>query len=329
MATKAHREAPGAAGGAGGNAGGSAGQNAAEGTDRLYAAPLEGFVALRREIAVALRAAGDVAGSRAVAALAKPSRTAWALNQVARQHPEVLRAAFEARVAAEAAQKKSADGDALRASARAFRDRLADVVHAAEGVARESGAELTVAQGRRISATVQAIAASDDKATRESLEAGRLGADVDVDDPFAGLEIGAKREPRLAAAPRDAVRGEVPARPARAPADRVRHHEHGAHAHAAHAHAAQERAAQERERARQHEARELEKARERAARELEKARGLVVDLEAEAREARAAAREAEVTAGKAKAEAERARRAVEAIEKRLDEARGAVRALGK
>jgi hypothetical protein len=311
MATKAHREAPGAGGGA------------AEGIERLYAAPLEGFVALRREIAVALKAAGDAAGSKAVAALPKPSRTAWALNQVARRHPGILRAAFEARVAAEAAQK-SADGEALRASARAFRDRLADVVHAAEGVARESGAELTVTQGRRISATVQSIAANDDRETREALEAGRLGADVDLDDPFAGLEIGAKRERPPAAIERDAPRREPPTRSVGTTADRVREREHGAQARAT-----QERAAQERERARQHEARELEKARERAARELEKARGLVVDLEAEAREARAAAREAEITAGRAKAEAERARRAVEAIEKRLDDARGAVRALAK
>jgi hypothetical protein len=291
---------------------GGAGSGTAEAVERLYGAPLEGFVALRRELSVALRAAGDAAGAKVVAVIAKPSRTAWALNQVARRHPAVLKATLEARATAEAAQK-SADGEAMRASARAYRDRLAEVVQTATDLAREDGAELNAAQGRRISATVQAVAASDDQATREALAAGRLGADVDLDDPFAGLEMGATRERHLTAVPHADPRERAPeGRPAAASMERAH---------------VRERELRELEKA-EHRARELEKARVHKARELEKARERVAGLEAEARGLRSAARDAEVAAERAKAEAERARRAAEAVEKRLDEARAAVRAMG-
>jgi hypothetical protein len=167
------------------------GEGVADAVDRLYAAPLDEFVARRKELASALRAAGDVAGSKVVAAASKPSRTAWALNQVARRRPELVRAVFEARTRAASAQASSQD---LRAMAHAFRERLAELVQAAGEAAREDGTELTIAQGRRISASVQAAAGAEDAEVRERLIAGRLVADIDVDDPFAGFEVGPPRE---------------------------------------------------------------------------------------------------------------------------------------
>ena len=292
MASKTQREAgPGDAAGA---------------LDRLYAAPFDDFVPTRREMVAALRAGGDVAGARAVAAAAKPSRTAWALNQVARRRPELLAAALEARAKAAAAQTS---GDALRASARAYRDCLAALVQAASDVLSAGGAELTASQGRRISATVQAIAGADDAGAREALLAGRLVADVDVDDPFAGLEAAPVRERSETHSPREAAPP-----PARHGVKRL-------HEDASTLEKAREREKQARERERL--AREREQ--ERQAAELEKARAKVAALEDEAREARVAAREAEVAAGRARAEAERLRRAVEAVEKRLSDAKGELR----
>ena len=157
-------------------AGGGAG--AADGAlDRLYGEPFDDFVRLRKEMAAALRAAGDVAASRLVMKAAKPSRTAWALNQVARRRPELVQAAFEARAKAADAQT-SGEGEALRATARAYRERLASLVDAASDAVRQDGGELTVAQGRRISATVQAVAGADDErhargAARRPLRRGR------------------------------------------------------------------------------------------------------------------------------------------------------------
>ncbi len=283
---------------------GDAGEVAAvsEALERLFAAPLDGFVALRSEIARALRAAGDAPASRLVAAATKPSRTAWALNQVARRKHELLSAVFEARAKAAEAQK-TGEGEVLRATARAYRDRLADVVQAAGDAVREDGSELTAVQGRRISATIQAIVGAEEAEGRETLRAGRLVADVDVDDPFAGLEVGPARPPKNEAPPPPTAQ---PARDELAP----------------------KRAAAEAARAR---ARELERVRaherekEKRARELESLRARLANLEEEARDTRASARQAEIAAARAQAEAERARRAVETVEKRLDDARSALR----
>lgn len=285
--------------------------------DRLFAAPFDQFVALRREAALALRKDGDAAGARAVTALAKPSRTAWALNQVARRQPDLVTQALDAWARA-AASPKAGDAADVRATARAFRDRTSDIVQAAEELTRQDGAELNVVQGRRIAATLQAIAGGPDAGARERLVAGRLATDVDVDDPFAGLELGpreassraegdvGKGTPAQASAPAPAGHV-VPARDAAVVA---------AVTHRAAAEAAERgRLARERER-------------EKRAREIEAARSRVTALETEAREARAAAREAEVAASRAQADAERARRAVEAVERKLEEARGELRSLG-
>ena len=302
MASKTHGEA------------GRHDDQVADALERLYGAPFDEFVPRRKELAASLRGGGNVAGSRLVAAATKPSRSAWALNQVARRRPELLRATFEARARAASAQT---GGEDVRSTARAFRERLAEVVQAAGDVAREDGGELTIAQGRRISATVQAAAAGDDADLLERLTAGRLVADVDVDDPFAGLELGPPRE--------RAGKTHVPAE---ARPEKV--HAKSREPESAHARTRSHEAdTRSREEAR---AREIEKARERERgrreRELEKARARVAALEDEAREARGAAREAEVAAARARTDAERLRRAVEAVEKKLSDAKGELRSLG-
>lgn len=260
--------------------------------ERLHAAPLAAFVALRRELAAELRKAGETQASRMVATAPKPSRTAWALNQVARRQPELLNAVLQARAIAVASQK-SGDPTSARATARAYRERVSDAVHAAGEFLGEAGSQLTATQGRRIGATVQALAGAEDAEGRARLLGGRLVADVDLDDPFAGLELGPAPERRGAAIPppRDDL---APRRAARAAAER-------------------ERIAQ--------------RERERRAHELEKARARVRSLETELTQARASARHAEVAATRAQSEAERARRAADALEQRLDEARQALRAL--
>jgi hypothetical protein len=279
-----------------------------EAGDRLYAAPLDGFVPLRRELAVALRAAGDPASSRIVAAMAKPSRTAWALNQVARKRPDLVKNALDGYASAQAAQKDG-EGEAMRASARLYRDRVAEVIDAASAFVREDGSELGPAQGRRIGATLQAIASGGDAALREGLVRGRLVADVDVDDPFAGLEVPLDGPDRKAQ------------RAVKEAEHRSRHSPSPGPSHGSGHRSVPDEVAAARARAAE---------RERAARaqEVEKKRARIAALEAEAKEARASAREAEVVAGRAQAEAERARRAVEALDKRLDEARRELRTFG-
>jgi len=62
--------------------------------DELYAGPLDRFVERRRALARALRDAGDAPGSRQVAAMTKPSMTAWAVNQLWWVHRDALDALF-------------------------------------------------------------------------------------------------------------------------------------------------------------------------------------------------------------------------------------------
>lgn len=55
--------------------------------EELYAADPAAFTARRGELAAAARSAGDRAAARAIAALRKPTRTAWVVNRLARTDP--------------------------------------------------------------------------------------------------------------------------------------------------------------------------------------------------------------------------------------------------
>ncbi|HEY8088144.1 MAG TPA: hypothetical protein VIF09_09870 [Polyangiaceae bacterium] len=166
--------------------------------DRLHAGPLDGFVSARKLLAADLRAAGDADGARTLLATPKPSRTAWALNRVSRTSPGALRAMFEAREAAAAAQAQGG-ADAVRAALKEHRARVADVLRLARDVLAAAGSEATADQVRRMGETLQA-AAVEGSATRRLLEAGRLVSDVDPEDPLAGMEEMAAR-PRPAKTP--------------------------------------------------------------------------------------------------------------------------------
>jgi hypothetical protein len=263
--------------------------------ERLYAAPLDGFIGLRRELAAAFRKAGNAAVSRDVAAAPKPSRTAWALNQVARRHPALLVAVLDARATALASQK-GGDSEAVRASARAYRERVAAAVQAASQILREAGASgANATQSRRMGTTLQALAGGGDAAGRARLLAGRLVADVDVDDPFAGLEMGPARDrPRPEPLPADEL---APRRAARAAAEATAR------------------------------ARAVQREKDKKGQEVAKANVRIRALEERAAAARASARQAEIAATRAQSEADRARREVDAVEQQLIEARRALRAL--
>jgi hypothetical protein len=260
--------------------------------DRLYGAPLEQFVALRRELGGALRAAGELPASRLVATAAKPTRTAWALNQVARGRPELLQAVFDARDGAAVAQKQG-DAQQVRTTVREFRTRLAEAVRGARDVLAGVGVRLNAGQSRRIGEALQAASAGGADARAKLLE-GRVAQDVGVVDPFGGLDVGETRARRS------------PEPPPEDAASRKRE---------AAARDAHERAIQ----------------RERAERDraIEERRLRVLSLEQKAREAHALAREAEVAAGRAQSAAEKARRACVEADERLGQARAELRTLTK
>jgi len=268
--------------------------------DRLYAAPFDDFLALRKELVAELRTAGDAAASREVAGAAKPTRTAWALNQVVRRQPEVLKALFRAHEAA--ASPSAGDGDHLRRTAREYRERVSKMVGAVREVLGEAGVELNAAQSRRVAETLQAASGGDGDA-RAQLTAARLVKDVDVEDPFAGLVVGEAHAARPVK--------ETPVKTAGKDKGDERER----------ARSAEREKEREREREKERDRREREK-REAV---LEEARARVSALEDAARAARAEARAAETTATKATRAAERARQLSEEAESRLQAAHAELR----
>ena len=139
--------------------------------DALFALPLEEFVEARNRLAAELGRAGDKARAAEIKALAKPSLSAWAANQVYWQ----ARPLYDALQAASAKVRASAGAD-LRAALEARRAAL-------QAAARRAGELLAVAGSapgpdmlRRVSNTLEAIATLEPAPDRRP---GRLARDVD------------------------------------------------------------------------------------------------------------------------------------------------------
>jgi hypothetical protein len=135
------------------------GLDALQAAVRLYRAPLAEFVGLRKELAGVLRRGGEAEAARRLAALAKPSATAWAVNRLywlrrdlygaVRRSGARVRAAHEGDVAAgPLAQALTARREALSAALRGALEEL-------RGAGQASG----LAVQRRIQGTLEALAA--------------------------------------------------------------------------------------------------------------------------------------------------------------------------
>jgi hypothetical protein len=169
--------------------------------DALYAGKLEDFVAARDALAKELRAGGDREAAAEVKKLGKPTRAAWAVNRLARDRPQEVRALVEAGEALAGAQEQLLDGadpDVLRGAAEAAR-RLVDALAAeapVDGPAQD-----------KVRATLHA--ATVDAEVRAEVAAGRVVKERSASG-FGGLEA-------LIAA----GRGSVPARKKKPPAKRA------------------------------------------------------------------------------------------------------------
>ncbi len=252
-----------------------------EALDRLYAAPFEAFLELRKELAATLRAAGNAEAAREVTAAAKPTRTAWALDQIAHHRRELVEAMLGARDAAVSVQKKG-DATAIRAAIAESRARTADVLHAARDLLVAAGFAVPVVQLRRMGETL-AAASLDGSEARRLFAEGRLTRDLGQEDPFAGLEAGPVRPRKEAAPARDEAKSAAAAAAAAAKEKA---------AHEAAREAARERvdALEAEVREARVEARKLEMAAVRAQAEADRARRAVGEVEARLESARSALR---------------------------------------
>ena len=274
----------------------------------LYGLPLERFVPERSDLAKALRSEGRRSEAAEVAKLPKPSRAAWAVNQLVRTQRRAVSSLFEAGDALQRAQEDviagRGDAHALRDAAERERAAVKRLTDAARGLLSADGHALTPATVDRVSETLHAAALDD--GARAQVKEGCLDREL----RHVGLGgFGAMS----VAAPAPAPRGRRPRGSTVAPTETE---DPGAAAaeRAAQQRAAQERAAQQRaerlKAARQAEV-ESRRAAERAERDFQTAQG---------RRDRAAAAlsGAEDAVKAARREAERAARAYERARAELE-----------
>ena len=141
----------------------------------MYAVDPSDFMATRKQLVADLRAAGDAGAAKELGAARRPTNAAWALNQLARRHGDLVDQFLEQSRALREAQDQAVSGrpDELRSATRAQRDALAAVTQAANTVL---GKGMTEAYRAQIAATLQA--ASVDDATAEVLRQGRVVREV-------------------------------------------------------------------------------------------------------------------------------------------------------
>ena len=170
-----------------------------EALDRLYAAPPDRFTAERDALAKSLKTS-DKAAAAAVKALRRPPVTAWALNQVARNHAADLSALFQADAQLSRSQREGGGREALAEAGRARREIIGRLVTAATRTLAEAGHPDSPANRERIARTLAAVAM--DAEGRDALARGRLTGDL---TPGSLWETGFGTEPGPGGEPDEAA----------------------------------------------------------------------------------------------------------------------------
>lgn len=146
--------------------------------EHLYGLSLEEFTAARNALARETSKGGDKQAAEEIRSLRKPSAAAWALNQLARAHPEDVRELVSAGERLRSAQAELLAGggrEGFTEASNAEQRLVAELSRTAGEIARDSGAAATDALERRAGDTLRAAAL--DPAVAESLVEGRLVGD--------------------------------------------------------------------------------------------------------------------------------------------------------
>jgi hypothetical protein len=156
--------------------------------DELYAGAPEDFVAARDRLAKDLKASGDADSAKSVKALRRPTVAAWALNQLARGHPDEVQALLEAGRGLRDAQAKAMAGggpEALREATTRRRAATRTLVDRAARILSEAGRGAD-AQRDAVAATLDA-AALDEEIGRRLVE-GQLEREEAPPSGLGGLD---------------------------------------------------------------------------------------------------------------------------------------------
>ena len=144
--------------------------------DDLYAVPLDQFVKARNEIVARLKKDGDEAAATRVAALKKPSVSAWTVNQLARSGSLDLQRLIKAGEALEQAQGRAMSGEDSSGFEEARRDEAA-AISLLRSAAKEVLRAGSPAVLDRIVSTLRAGVATPEG--RALLKKGRLSEDLE------------------------------------------------------------------------------------------------------------------------------------------------------
>ncbi len=164
--------------------------------DRLYAAPLVEFIALRNTLASELKAAGDGSGFDNVRARGKPSLPAWAVNRLFHEEPETFDELVEAGERLRQAQQ-SGDSAALSEAGRERRRTIEKLLGLAQGQLKSQGHALGAATLTKVERTLETIAVYGRSGLLE-VSPGRLERELDP----PGFEVLATLQSLPAVAPR-------------------------------------------------------------------------------------------------------------------------------
>jgi hypothetical protein len=143
----------------------------AEVADELYGLPPTEFTAARDERARAARAAGRREDAVAIRKLARPTTSAWLVNQLSREAPEALGRLFGVADALQEAQRTLA-GDRLRELSAQRRQVVTELLPVAAAVADRAGQSASPAALEEVRATLEAAVA--DNGARDAVRTGRL-----------------------------------------------------------------------------------------------------------------------------------------------------------
>jgi hypothetical protein len=173
--------------------------------NELFKAPLTGFIAARKALAARLKKNGFASEAEGVKALAKPSVSAWTVNQLYWRHREE----FDELIATgQRFRKAQRSGKMInmREALDARREALSHLSDLAEETLRDAGNNPSLDTLRRISTTLEALSAY--ASNSDGPTPGRLTQDIDPPGfdsfasfiPSAGTKTPAAETPRVSPA---------------------------------------------------------------------------------------------------------------------------------
>jgi len=143
----------------------------ADAADEIYGLSPAEFTAARDELSRQARAAGQRDDAAAIRKLAKPTVSAWLINQLARNAPDQIARLSEVGDALAEAQR-TLDGDRLRELSAERRQVVNDLLPEARRLARQAGQPASPAVLDEVRATLEAALA--DAGARDAVRSGRL-----------------------------------------------------------------------------------------------------------------------------------------------------------